>query len=58
MVPTPPDPVDELVDQLVDRHDIRPADALALLRRAAARKGVDLAELATRVIGSTATRVV
>jgi hypothetical protein len=44
------DPVDHLVDQLVERHGITPCDAVTVLRRAARRKDVTLEALAFRVV--------
>jgi hypothetical protein len=46
-----PDPVDEVVDMLVDRHEITPRVAIDVLRRAAGRKGVSLDILASRIVG-------
>lgn len=50
MAPTPPDPVESLVDHLIRRHGITPRDALVLLRRAAHRKDVTLDVLAAGVV--------
>lgn len=55
MALAPPDPVDSLVDHLVNRHRITAADALVLLRRAAGRKGVSLDVLAHRVVHGPTT---
>lgn len=52
------DPVDHLVDQLVDRHGITSRDAVTVLRRAARRKGVTLDVLAARIVHGSACMAV
>jgi hypothetical protein len=52
-----PDPIAEVVDFLVDRHDIAPGVAAGVLHRAARRKGISLDALASRIMGGPAPTV-
>lgn len=49
-----PDPVDAMLNALIDRHRMCPHKAWATLARAATRKGVSVAELCAAVTGREA----